>query len=122
MNGEDPTIPTPSWKYEEYLVAIIGKLGEMSAASQPLFVTLTYDDVEDEYSVDKTFAEITEAIQSGRQVYLQDRGYQDGFIYTLDWFHTDVMQFGFFDNDSHTYYSCLVNNDNTVEIAQSHYV
>ena len=104
---------------DQHPIGAITGLEEALANKQPtdaFIVTLTQDD-EGTYSVDKTFAEITAAIQSGMTMYLY---YQNTYYPLVYYSHESYVIFGFFGVNSTAVSSAVfaVFNDDHVEAQQ----
>lgn len=100
--------------YTTQLPTYDGSVTGGSSGSNRYVVTITYDENEDEYSADKTFAQVYAACEAGKvvQAYIDDYG----TYYSLNFYNDGAIAFGFLDAETVYLYEFVINDDETVSV------
>ena len=98
--------------YTTQLPTYDGSVTGGSPGSNRYVITITYDENEDEYSADKTFAQVYAACEAGKvvQAYIDDQGN----YYSLNFYNESAIAFGFLDAETVYLYEFVINDDETV--------
>lgn len=108
---------TPTENSENLVTSggIYDAINNISGSDSVYYITATYDDNEDEYTVNKTFAQISDAISNNKiPILIEDLGDGDKTWYCLSDSGTDYFNFYTIMAENYRNYYIQIESDNTI--------